>query len=243
MPLLFFFTGLAQQPIVRTIYEANGKPAVLTTPDGKSYKIDFWKDPNEKDAGLVATNCNDNHFTGKDRKAAKTTEVDPSKYVSCASLMEMKTKLKLPSDKTMIATLTKTSPRSAIEKNGVILDHVLLFAFKRESDNDYHLIIGDNADINKATLFNMEISGIPTPDNPDLDNARKAFLNAFNLNDKTCMSSYAIFINNPVPVHIEGSVFYDVDHKPGTIGPVNNGVSLRPATSWEIHPISSFSLK
>ena len=242
MTVLYPFVSMAQ-PAVKSIYEANGQPANLTLPNGVSYKIDFGKDPSEKvTVGLAAASCNDNHYTGKDRKDAKTNEVDHTKYASFASLKEMKKGLKLPSDTVMRSRLTRTSLRSATENKGAILDKVFLFAFKRESDNDYHLIIGDDADLKKATLFNMEISGLPTPDNQDLDNARKAFLDAFNLNDKTCMSSYAMFIDKPVPVHVEGAVFFDVDHKAGSVGPIKNGVSLRPKSAWEIHPISSFSL-
>ena len=149
----------------------------------------------------------------------------------------------LPTDAKMKLRVTRTSPRIAIENNGVIMANIYLFAFKRESDNDYHLIIGDGPTFSQATLLNMEISGIPNPDNPDLDNARTNFLNAFKINDKTCMSGYVVFANNPVPVHIEGPVFYDIDHTPGSIGPISGNIKLRPKTAWEIHPITKFGLR
>ena len=236
--------GNCQVPTVNSIYDANGKPAMLNGPNGKLYKIDFWTDPSEPSAegnkALVA-NCNDNHFTGKDRKAAKTSRVTKALYRSFVKISDIIHQL--PSDNAMATQVTKTSPRITIEKKGVILDNAYLYAFKRESDNDYHLIIGDNQDITKATLLNMEISGLPRPDNPDLDNSRIAFLSAFKINDKTCMSSYLVFVGNPVPIHVEGSVFYDIDHKPGTIGPVQGTLKLRPRTSWEVHPITNFSLR
>lgn len=39
----------------------------------------------------------------------------------------------------------------------------------------------------------------------------------------------------PIKVDVSGSLFFDVDHRGGTIGP-----ATRPAmTAWEIHPITS----
>ena len=32
-----------------------------------------------------------------------------------------------------------------------------------------------------------------------------------------------------------GSLFYDISHSPGTVGPQG----LRPGTAWEIHPVTS----
>ena len=236
--------GNYQQPTVNTIYDAKGKPAILHGLNGKEYGIDFWVDPNEPSHlgnEAIAANCSDAYFAGVDRKAAKTSKVNNSLYHSFKKISDIIHLL--PSDNAMATRVTRTSPRVTAEKKGFILDNVFLYAFKRESDNDYHLIIGDALSIKKATLLNMEISGLPTPDNANLDSARNAFLKAFKINDSTCMSSYVVFIGNPVPVHIEGSVFYDIDHKPGTIGPIKGIDTLRPRTSWEIHPITKFRLK
>lgn len=236
--------GNNQVPTVDSIHHANGKPAILNGPNGRKYKIDFWADPNEPSSGIeaaMASNCSDNHFTGQDRRAAKTSAVSANAYQSFTNFSDIFTTYRLPSDNAMKTIVTTRSPRTSNENKGVILDKAFLYAFKRESDNDYHLIIGDNANVNQATLLNMEISGIPTPDVTAIDNARSSFVKALKINDKTCMSSYVVFVDKPVPVHVEGPVFYDIDHSPGSIGPVNGGVSLRPKTSWEIHPITKFS--
>ena len=39
---------------------------------------------------------------------------------------------------------------------------------------------------------------------------------------------------DPVPIYLEGSLFYDTEHRPGVVGPA----FARPKTAWEIHPIS-----
>ena len=45
------------------------------------------------------------------------------------------------------------------------------------------------------------------------------------------------YFNPPIHVQVQGSVFYDIDHKPGVVGPVKFRSHLPSA--WEIHPISS----
>lgn len=237
-----------QLPVVHSIDEAQQQPAVFIAPNGKKYNIEFWTDPNERVIGKpniskTTINCNDNHFSGTDRKLAKTSDVSSNSYHSFKQIKNFFTQYKLPSDDSMQHKVTRTSPRISIEKEGVILDHVFLYAFKRESDNDYHLIIGDDSTFLHATLLNTEISGLSIPDNSTLDSARSGFLKALGINDKSCMSSYVVFVNNPVPIHIDGAVFYDIDHLPGTVGPVNGNISLRPRTSWEIHPIAKFKLR
>ena len=41
----------------------------------------------------------------------------------------------------------------------------------------------------------------------------------------------------PVAVTVSGSLFYDVDHPPGAVGPV----WAKPKTAWEIHPVTALS--
>ena len=43
----------------------------------------------------------------------------------------------------------------------------------------------------------------------------------------------------PIPVQIVGSLFFDVDHQPGEVGPVG----MKPKTSWEIHPVSDIQFE
>lgn len=141
----------------------------------------------------------------------------------------------LAKDAIVRAKLTSSSPRIAEEKHYVrLLKDTYLYAFKKESDNDYHVIIGDNKNVKKATFFNVEISGLPNSNNKTFTAVRAAFEKQF---VQVCSSGYVIFAQNPIKIQIEGSTFFDVDHKPGQIGPVG----FQPTTNWEIHPISKIT--
>jgi len=41
-------------------------------------------------------------------------------------------------------------------------------------------------------------------------------------------------LKKPIAVEVQGSLFYDIDHEPGVVGPLD----MQPRTAWEIHPIS-----
>ena len=107
---------------------------------------------------------------------------------------------------------------------------------KKESDNDYHVIIGDNVKKTKATFFNIEISGVPKTGNAANKKALQTIRDFFEDNFvQLCGSKYAIFDSNPVPVSVQGSVFFDIDHKAGVVGPIG----FRPKAAWEIHAVSA----
>jgi len=108
-----------------------------------------------------------------------------------------------------------------------------LFAVQKESDNDFHCILDDDGSLEDGAKMNAEISGIPTesPDRDQIAQVRQDFKNYFNGNPP---QTYKPFFG-PVRVVIEGSLFFDVDHASGTVGPQG----YRPASAWEIHPIRS----
>jgi hypothetical protein len=109
-----------------------------------------------------------------------------------------------------------------------------LYAASRETDNDFHFIVGRDPKSPPAYM-NMELSGLPPKASPTfarLDAAR---------------SAYKTFVQNqlpgpgyhhydpPIPIDVEGSLFFDITHAHGTHpGPAK----IRPATIWEVHPIS-----
>lgn len=41
----------------------------------------------------------------------------------------------------------------------------------------------------------------------------------------------------PIPVLVTGPLVYDIEHRPGAVGPA----SVRPDTSWEIRPVESIA--
>lgn len=202
-------------------------------PNGAVYKISIekaeWSDDEGvvKDRGILSDNCLDSLYSGKDRELAKTSVVaGRAKIVATVSDLIRQ----LPKDSIMRKKVKKKSPRVAEEmKNIRLKKDTYLYAFAKEGDGDYHIIIGDHFIVSKATFFNVEISGLLTNDN-SLSNPRQAFEEKF---VGMCSSDYIIF-DNPLKIDVQGSLFFDVSHTKGQVGPKN----LKPQTNWEIHPVS-----
>ena len=244
MCLAKFFLGVAcslftciasSQPVtdtITTLQTNRTKPAVFKAPNGKFYKVSFASDPSKR-AAAKPKDCGDIVFAGKHRAAAKTsfvTGVAAKSFNSVAELIAA-----LTPDSIIRPKLTRNSNRIADEQKNVRLEkNIFLYAMKNEDDNDYHLIIGDNIKLSKATLFNIEISAVPKTGNATILKVRTFFKDNFG---QVCGPKYAVFKDDPIPIKVSGSVFYDVDHPAGQVGPVG----MRPKTSWEIHPIASIS--
>lgn len=131
-----------------------------------------------------------------------------------------------------ISTST-TSPRVTQENRNVHISSVYLYAIKNESDGDLHIIMGD---LNKVALTNCEASGLPATSAVSftkINAVRNAIVTKFGT-DFCGKSSYTVF-TPPVSVkNLDGSLFFDIDHAAGVVGPTG----FRPDTAWEIHPIS-----
>lgn len=166
-----------------------------------------------------------------DRGVAKTTYASATVevFADLPSLI-----LSLPSDEDMTAKTQKNWDFDRVddEKRNVRVT-AYLFAVHKESDNDFHLILDDDGNVEDGAKMNSEISGIPNegPDSDAIRQVRDGFKSRFNGNPPT---QYLPFLT-PVRVVIEGSLFFDRDHPPGTVGPQG----YRPASAWEIHPIRS----
>lgn len=129
--------------------------------------------------------------------------------------------------------LAATPVRVAEEQRNVTIPAWIWYV-KKETDNDFHVIVGSSADPTNVTYMNVEVSGLPvTADDPnlaDLQNAR-AQLIALTGNEPGLLR-YEAF-SPPLPVSITGSLLYDGDHVAGEVGPVGH----QPQTTWEIHPV------
>jgi hypothetical protein len=105
---------------------------------------------------------------------------------------------------------------------------------RKETDNDFHVIIGSSADPAAVTYMNVEVSGLPAaaddPNFTDLQNAREQLTSV--VGHEPSDVNYEAF-TPPLPVSVTGSLLYDGDHVPGEVGPVGH----RPQTTWEIHPV------
>src|SRR5207249_469698 len=128
----------------------------------------------------------------------------------------------------------------AAEKRNVRV-RAFIYAYSKESDNDYHVIIGDPPGTPNLRYMNVEISGLPTDDDAPtattkqkLTSARAEFKSFFNLGNPGDTNGYRR-PNPPVEVIVTGSTFWDAEHPPPhTVGPTTS----KPKSAWELHPIT-----
>ena len=116
-----------------------------------------------------------------------------------------------------------------------------LYAASRERDNDFHCIVGSDRSV-PTRLMNVEVSGLPPSRSPfraTLKTARGEFKAFFTSNQNALPTNGYDKYDPPIPVLIVGSLFFDVDHQPGEVGPVG----MKPKTSWEIHPVSDIQFE
>jgi hypothetical protein len=147
----------------------------------------------------------------------------------------------LPSKTSMVnhnppITTQPNSNRVAEERRNVRV-RCWLYAHSHEDDNDYHLILGRAPGLTPARFMTMEVSGLPPINSASfatLKAARDTYKNFFG--SSLPGDSYTVF-RTPVPVLMEGSLFFDMSHATGTPpGPQR----FRPnmPTIWEVHPLT-----
>jgi len=181
-------------------------------------------------------------FHGCARRAAKVSLVPIGDAAAERYQTVVELKQNLIDDDTMRhhtppITEAADSERLSDEQRNVVLDAVV-YAFKAEDDRDFHLIVGDPDCDSPRCFMNVEVSALPKEagsDKDDLTSVRAEFRSWL---ESEPGATYLFFVDDqgngsPVPVRIEGSLFYDLDHVAGTVGPTG----FRPDTSWEIHPI------
>lgn len=87
----------------------------------------------------------------------------------------------------------------------------------------------------------MEVSGLPPQNAPafaDLNSARNAFKQFFGTNLPQVTYD---FYDPPIPVQIEGSLFFDMTHATGS-RPGPPSLKSRMPVIWEVHPVTSIAL-
>jgi hypothetical protein len=179
-------------------------------------------------------------FRGTHRKAAKTSfaelRTEPERTVD-----ELVTTL--VNDATMLAldppiTKAPDSARVQAEDRSVRV-RGWIYAIKYEDDQDWHLMVGTDPDAGAGTFLDCEVSGLPSNDANSyarLLEVRQSLAYIFD-NDLPKPGSYTKY-TTPIPVAIEGMLFFDVDHPAGAVGPPG----MRPKTAWAIHPITKIEL-
>lgn len=189
-------------------------------------------------AAMAAAAPVGDNFKGNARKAAKLSFADaPIKtFTDLKKLVNSLTPDEDMKNRVPPIKKTATSNRVEEEKRNVRIK-VFLYAASREDDNDYHLILGRNPDSSPELYMTMELSGLPPSSSasfPKLKAARDAF-KAFFGGDLPGLSYD--FYDPPIPVRIEGSLFWDASHSSGQ-RPGPKSLKSRMPTVWEVHPIT-----
>ena len=180
-------------------------------------------------------NSSTDSFAGHDRAQAKTTPAtgNPQVVATITELLQI-----IPSDAAFISSgITRSSRRTIIEQKNYTVTNAFLYGISHESDNDFHLILGDSLGNN---FMNAEASGLPASNSPaytTLNDVRSSIKKAIGIQFLS-QRGYTVF-KIPKKVTVTGSLFFDADHAPGVVG----FGKCKPNTSVEIHPIINFSLR
>jgi hypothetical protein len=131
-------------------------------------------------------------------------------------------------------TRAPNSGRTSEEQHNVTVG-AYIYAVSKESDNDFHLIVGDKNCADGGCFINVEVSGLPQqqgdPNFLALSAVRTKFLTFLGQHQPS--RGYQKFAP-PIAVTLTGSIFFDVDHPAGAVGPAG----LKPSSAWEIHPLT-----
>jgi len=250
----------AARYVLTTLNLAPGAAAGLGAPTvgvHASYRILRTEEVDAKDTPLseterssvaatgvpAATRSAGDSFEGTARRAAKLSISD----AAVETFDDIKELIaSLPAKRDMVRhdpviTVDANSERVAEEDRNVRVTG-FLYAASRENDNDFHLIIGRDTAADDPMYMTMEVSGLPPRGDASfarLKAVRDAFAAFFGENLPG--ASYD-FYDPPIPVEVEGSLFFDMSHAKGrSPGPPSLHDDM--PVIWEVHPISSITLE
>ena len=181
-------------------------------------------------------------FKGKSRKAAKLS-ISKSKLETFDDLKDLIESLAPEED--MIShdpPIKKDSKSGRVEEEERnIRLSAFIYAASREEDNDFHLIIGRDPELTPEIYMTMELSGLPPASKAShkkLKAARNAFKKFYDENFDGILPGLTYdFPDPPIPVRIDGSLFFDITHAKG-IRPGPKSLKSRMPVIWEVHPIT-----
>jgi len=225
--------------------------AAATVGSARSYRIIRTNEVDPKDAPIPRTAVPAigtaavpvDTFAGTARKAAKLAVASAAMEVFAdlpPLIKSLPSKTAMKKHKPKITT-EANSARVAEEKRNIRLS-AFLYAASREDDNDFHLILGRDPETTPHVYMTAEISGLPPKSSASftkLNGARKSF-KAFFGGDLPG-TSYD-FYDPPIPVEIEGSLFFDMSHASGQ-GPGPKSLRDDIPTIWEVHPVSKITFE
>ena len=225
-------TTLAAMQKDTVIWSHNGQLTMVTRE--ADHDEEFEKEEKDRDEKGDAT-CSD-AFAGSARAAAKTSYASVS-YGTYATINALR--VTLPTDSYMLGLgITNSTPRVSEENRNRDITTSYLYAIARESDNDFHMIIGDSNSA-AGNLLNCEASGNPPSSQSSYTNINsvRSYLKSYFGTDFCGQSGYTKFSPAIRITVLKGSLFFDIDHAAGTVGPTG----LRPNTAWEMHPIRTIT--
>lgn len=237
-------TGLPAKDSIIGVTTGAGKYTIIHTREMDAYDKGA-KVPGLAPAALAAVPTGDD-FQGTARKAAKLS-ISTAKTENFNDVKDILTSLvpdaKMIARKPKIPT-TAASNRVKEEQRNV---HVtaFIYAASREADNDFHLIVGRDPNNAPEIYMTMELSGLPpagAASFTQLSAARDAFKTFFknNAGGKLPGQTYD-FYQPPIPVRIDGSLFFDMSHATG-VRPGPPSLKSRMPVIWEVHPITTIVL-
>jgi hypothetical protein len=177
-------------------------------------------------------------FAGTARKAAKLSIANKpiENFTDLRTLINSLTKEATMIDHIPEIKTASTSNRVDEEKRNVRVK-AFLYAASREDDNDFHLIVGRSPTKTPELYMTMELSGLPSSSSQffnKLKAARAAYKDFFAQNLPG--TSYD-FYDPPIPIQVEGSLFFDMSHASGQ-RPGPKSLKSRMPVIWEVHPIT-----
>jgi len=216
---------------------------ILRTTEIDSYEIEAAADERRPVPGPTALAPAGDSFKGTARKAAKISfpSAATKAFTDLRKLIES-----LPADQTMEfhqppITAKSTSNRVSEERRNVRV-RAFLYAASHEEDNDFHLIIGRDPARRPEMYMTMELSGLP-PKKATAFAKLKAARDAYKAFFGTNLPGMTYdFYDPPIPVRVEGALFFDISHANGQ-RPGPQSLKSRMPTIWEVHPITNIVLE
>lgn len=197
-------------------------------------------DPNltpEQKERIRLNACKNARFAGLSRSKVKTsiTQSQSGTYISLPKFLN--TLFPDVDMKVVVRALSKPYAVRAIQEDKIVtVKNVFLLAYAREKDNDYHLIL---TNVERTLFFNAELSGLPGNSANSYQTLKAARLAFENFPGGLNCGRYT-FLETPLKIlSIKGSLFFDVDHPAGQVGPLG----ARPLTAWEIHPVTEIKFE
>src|SRR5258706_2367889 len=156
-------------------------------------------------------------FRGKDRKGPKTTIADAN-IEEFAALEALIASLASDDDMRNHQPPLETDSNARLdEERRNVRVRAWIYAIKYEADQDWHIIAGTDPSQTPKTYFNTATSGLPSHNAAAFQTLLEVrqSLAAILDEDLPGTGAYHSYADDPIPVIIEGSLFYDIDHAPG----------------------------